>query len=423
MHKLWIMLRKELREGIATRSFIIGTLLTPVLIGAFMIIPEWLSNRSKDTTYTIGILEVGGRTTEGFANFVANDTLPGGKPQWAIEYASSSPGDTDRIINEWTARALKNDLDAFLIVDASVWDSSDVAMYSSNVSRTNMVRELRSRFTDFVVAGRTASQGIDAQLARQLTRRVELETHKVGAEGSSKSAFMSDYFGALIFVMLLFTMIFGYGTQLMRALFEEKSARIIEVLISSVTPFQIMMSKIIGQGLVAMAQLAAWALMGVALMVAGSGMAGRMGDGLAILGSLSFVMWFTVYLLLGYFLYSCWFAMVGAIVSSEQEAQPLIGPIVMILIFPVIAMLAVINEPNSTWIRVLSIVPPLSPPAMVMRMNLTSVPLWEILLSVTLLVLAVLGAGWVVARIFRIGILMTGKRPTLPEVLRWVRYT
>lgn len=423
MHKLWIMLRKELREGIATRSFIIGTLLTPVLIGAFMIIPEWLSNRSKDTTYTIGILEVGGRTTEGFANFVANDTLPGGKPQWAIEHASSSPGDTDRIINEWTARALKNDLDAFLIVDASVWDSSDVAMYSSNVSRTNMVRELRSRFTDFVVAGRTASQGIDAQLARQLTRRVELETHKVGAEGSSKSAFMSDYFGALIFVMLLFTMIFGYGTQLMRALFEEKSARIIEVLISSVTPFQIMMSKIIGQGLVAMAQLAAWALMGVALMVAGSGMAGRMGDGLAILGSLSFVMWFTVYLLLGYFLYSCWFAMVGAIVSSEQEAQPLIGPIVMILIFPVIAMLAVINEPNSTWIRVLSIVPPLSPPAMVMRMNLTSVPLWEILLSVTLLVLAVLGAGWVVARIFRIGILMTGKRPTLPEVLRWVRYT
>lgn len=423
MHKLWIMIRKELREGIATRSFIIGTLLTPVLIGAFMIIPEWLSNRSKDTTYTIGILEVGGRTTEGFANFVAHDTLPGGKPQWAIEYFSAAPGDTGRIIYEWTARALKNDLDAFLIVDASVWDSSDVAMYSSNVSRTNMVRELRSRFTDYVVAGRTASQGIDAQLARQLTRRVELETHKVGAEGSSKSAFMSDYLGALIFVMLLFTMIFGYGTQLMRALFEEKSARIIEVLISSVTPFQIMMSKIIGQGLVAMAQLAAWALMGVALMVFGSGMAGRMGDGLAILGSFSFAMWFTVYLLLGYFLYSCWFAMVGAIVSSEQEAQPLIGPIVMILIFPVIAMLAVINEPNLTWIRVLSIVPPLSPPAMVMRMNLTSVPLWEILLSVTLLVLAVLGAGWVVARIFRIGILMTGKRPTLPEVLRWIRYT
>jgi ABC-2 type transport system permease protein len=209
----------------------------------------------------------------------------------------------------------------------------------------------------------------------------------------------------------------------MRALFEEKSARIIEVLISSVTPFQIMMSKIIGQVLVAMAQLAAWALMGIALMVVGSGMAGRMGDGLAILGSLSFVMWFTVYLLLGYFLYSCWFAMVGAIVSSEQEAQPLIGPIVMILIFPVIAMLAVINEPNSTWIRILSIVPPLSPPAMVMRMNLTSVPLWEILLSVTLLVLAVIGAGWIVARIFRIGILMTGKRPTLPEVLRWIRYT
>lgn len=423
MHKLWIMIRKELREGIATRSFIIGTLLTPVLIAALMIIPEWLLNRSKDTTYKIAILEVGGRSIEGFAGFVASDTLPGGRPQWAIEYSYRLPGDTSRIVREWTARALNNDLDAFLLVDSSVWDSSDVPLYSSNVSRSNMVRELRSRLTDYVVAGRTASHGIGPQLARMLTRRVELETHKVGAEGSAKSAFMSDYLGALIFVMLLFTMIFGYGTQLMRALFEEKSARIIEVLLSSVTPFQIMMSKIIGQGLVAMAQILAWALMGVVLLAAGSGLAGRMGDGLAILGSLFFVLWFTVYLLLGYFLYSCWFAMVGAIVSSEQEAQPLIGPVVMILIFPVIAMLAVINEPNSTWIRVLSIIPPLSPPAMVMRMNLTSVPLWEILLSVTLLVLAVLAAGWVVARIFRIGILMTGKRPTLPEVLRWIHYT
>jgi ABC-2 type transport system permease protein len=423
MHKLWIMIRKELREGIATRSFVIGTLLTPILVGALMIVPQWLSNRSKETTYTIAILEVDGKTAEGFASFVASDTLAGGRPQWAIEYTSVTAYDSSRIINEWTTRALKNDLDAFLVVDSSVWDSSDVPMYSSNVSRTNMVRELRSRFTDYIVAGRAATQGIDATLARQLTRRVELETHKVGAEGRSKSAFMSDYLGALIFVMLLFTMIFGYGTQLMRALFEEKSARIIEVLVSSVTPFQIMMSKIIGQGMVAMAQILAWALLGILLVAGGSGLAGRMGDGLAILRSSSFVLWFTVYLLLGYFLYSCWFAMVGAIVSSEQEAQPLVAPIVMILIFPVIAMLAVINEPNSTWIRVLSIIPPLSPPAMIMRMNLTSVPLWEILLSVTLLVLSVIGAGWVVARIFRIGILMTGKRPTLPEVLRWIRYT
>jgi ABC-2 type transport system permease protein len=423
MRKLWVMIRKELREGIATRSFVIGTLLTPVLIGALMIIPEWLSNRSKDTTYKIAILEVDTRRVEGFSDFVAADTLPGGRPQWSIEYSSVPANDTGRTINEWTVRALKNDLDAFLVVDASVWDTSDVPMYSSNVSRTNMVRELRTRFTDFIVAGRTATQGINAALARQLTRRVELETHKVGAEGRSKSAFMSDYFGALIFVMLLFTMIFGYGTQLMRALFEEKSARIIEVLVSSVTPFQIMMSKIIGQGMVAMAQILAWVLMGLVLIAGGSGLVGRMGDGLAILGSLSFVLWFTVYLLLGYFLYSCWFALVGAIVSSEQEAQPLVAPIVMILIFPVIAMLSVINEPNSSWIRVLSIIPPLSPPAMVMRMNLTSVPLWEILLSVTLLILAVIGAGWIVARIFRIGILMTGKRPTLPEVLRWIRYT
>jgi len=423
MNKLWVMIRKELREGIATRSFIIGTILTPVIMVAVFTIPAWLTNRTKDTTYRIGLIEINSRALERFGTFVGGDTLPGGRPQWEIEYQSASPADTGRLLEAWTARALANRLDAFLVADTAVWDSGAVPLYSANVSRVNMIRELRTRFTDYVIAGRTATHGLDNTLARALTRRVEMETHKIGAKGRSKSEFMSDYVGAMLFAAILFMMIFGYGTQLMRALFEEKNARIIEVLVSSVTPFQIMMSKILGQGMVAMAQIAAWVILGLIAGAGGFAMTGRVMGGLAILGSWSFVFWFIIYLLLGYLFYSCWFAIVGSVVSSDQEAQPLLGPAVMVLMMPVVLLLAFINQPNSIWMRFLSVVPPFSPLAMVMRMNLTTVPLWEVLISASLLAVSVIVAGWIAGRIFRIGILMTGKRPTLPEVMRWIRYS
>lgn len=422
MSKLWVMISKELREGIATRSFIVGTVLTPVIMAAVFLIPAWLSNRTKDTTYKIGLVEIGSSALAGFSKFVSGDTLPGGRPQWSIAYRTISPADSAVLMRDWTDSTLANKLDAFCVADTTVRDSGALLLYSANLSRMNMIRELRARFSDYIIAGRTAARGLDDKLARGLTRRVELETHKLGAKGRSKSEFMSDYFGALLFVMILFMMIFGYGTQLMRALFEEKSARIIEVLVSSVTPFQIMMSKIIGQGMVAMAQVAIWVVMGLIVTASGVAMTGRVMGGLAILGSLSFVFWFVANLLLGYLLYSCWFAIVGSIASSDQEAQAFLGPVVMILMLPVALMIALINEPNSVLMRFLSLVPPFSPLAMVMRMNLTAVPLWEKVLSSLLLASSVAAAGWVAGRIFRIGVLMTGKRPTLPEVLHWIRH-
>ncbi|MBI5868852.1 MAG: ABC transporter permease [candidate division Zixibacteria bacterium] len=422
MNKLWVMICKELREGIATRSFIIGTILTPVIMVAVFMIPAWLSNRTKDTTYRIGLMEVGSNQLEGFARFISGDTITSGKPQWSIAYRSISPADSSILMRDWTDSTLANKLDAYCVADTSVGDSGALLLYSANLSRMNMIRELRARFTDYIIAGRTAAEGLDATLARSLTRRVELETHKLGSKGRSKSEFMSDYVGALIFVMVLFTMIFGYGAQLMRALFEEKSARIIEVLVSSVTPFQIMMSKIVGQGMVAMAQVALWVIMGLVVAASGIALSGRVVGGLAILGSWSFVFWFTVNLLLGYLLYSCWFAIVGSVASSDQEAQPFLGPVVMLLMLPVALMFALINQPNSILMRFLSLVPPFSPVAMVMRMNLSTVPLWENVLSALLLASAVAAAGWVAGRIFRVGVLMTGKRPTLPEVLKWIHH-
>lgn len=421
MRKLWIMIKKELREGIATRSFVIGTILTPVVMVALFAVPNWLAERSKGSTYRIAVLEVGAERFAGFGAFVAGDTLPGGQPQWQIEYASAPPSDTARLIEPLVARARDGELDAFLVLDTAVWDTSEAALYSANVSRANLIRELRGRLTDFVVAGRTAALGIDVAQAGALTRRVELATHKVGAKGRSKSEVMSEYFGALIFIMVLFTMIFGYGAQLMRALFEEKSARIIEVLLSSVSPFQLMMSKIVGQGLVALAQVAAWVVLGALFIASGAALTGRVMGGLAILESATFVISFIIFLVLGYLLYSCWFAIVGATVASDQEAQSLIAPVVIILMIPFVLLIAVVDQPNSLLMKAMSILPPFSPAGMVMRLSLSTVPLWELLLSMVLLILAVIGAGWVAARIFRIGILMTGKRPTLPEVLRWVR--
>jgi ABC-2 type transport system permease protein len=420
--KLWVMVRKELREGIATRSFVVGTLLTPIFVLGLILLPQYFARRGADTTYRIALLEIGTRSLESLIERAAADTLPDGRPVWQVEYQSAAPPDTAAVIEAWTTRARDKKLDAFLVADSSVWDSGIVSFYATNVSRAMMNRELRTRLTDYVTAGRLRVHGVDPSEAKLLTRRVELTIHKIGRAGRSKSELLSDYIGALLFVMVLFSMIFGYGTQLMRALFEEKSARIIEVLLSSVSPFEIMMSKIIGQGLVALAQIAVWVALGGLLAVGGLAAVGRFGGAIAILSSPLFVLWFVVFLSLGYLLFSCWFAIVGAIVSNDQEAQPLIGPTVLALLLPLLLGFAFIGQPETLWLRVLSLVPPFSPPAMVMRLSFGIVSPWETGAAALLLAAAIVAAGWIAARVFRIGILMTGKRATLPEVLRWIRY-
>jgi ABC-2 type transport system permease protein len=420
MNKLWVLIRKEYRTVVRTKGFVIGTALTPLFLGAMLFLPAMLASRGDTSTTTIGILEVGGESLASLSDEMATDTLSDGTPRWVIEYHSLPASDTAELIARWMEATLDSRLDAFLICDSSIWTGEAVSYNAANVSRMTLFRALRSDLSDFVVGGRLEKAGLDPELTQALTLRVELEPNKIGATGSSKTDFLSDYFGGLMFTMIMMMVIISYGNTLMRSVIEEKNSRIVEVLVSSVTPGQIMSSKILGLGAASMSQVAIWILMG-ALMSSGGFGTGMMG-GAATIFSLSFAFWFVIFLILGFGLFACFFILVGAIVPTEQDAQHFVGPATMVLVMPIVIEFAIIENPNALWVKLLSYLPPFSPSVMLMRLTFTRMPIWEPMLAAAVLVLAMVAVAWVSAKIFRIGILMTGKRPTLPEMMKWVRY-
>jgi ABC-2 type transport system permease protein len=252
---------------------------------------------------------------------------------------------------------------------------------------------------------------------------IELESFQVAAGGEArKKGFREAYFGTFTFVMILYMALLLYGVAVMRGILEEKSNRIMEVLLGSLSPQQLMTGKILGIGLVGLTQMAIYAATaGVArLYIAASPLASDWSGVVDTLSPLR-MLYFLIFFVLGYFLYTSLFAAVGAVCNSEQEAQNLQTPVVMCLVIPMVATFFFVANPDSTAAVIVSLIPLFAPMVMFMRICVLTPPFWQIALSIALL----LGTIWLlfrgVARVFRIGVLMYGKRPTVPEILRWAR--
>jgi len=226
-------------------------------------------------------------------------------------------------------------------------------------------------------------------------------------------------------------MLFGYGQLVMRSVIEEKNSRIMEVLVSSVTPFQLMMGKILGLGAATFTQVGAWAVMG-GIIYALRGVIDMDPSIGRIVFNPAIITFFVLFLSSGYLLYSSLFAIVGSICNNDKEAQSFISPMIISMILPFMVAIHVIQHPNSLLSVVLSFIPFLTPTMMCMRVifiapTLTEYSLFsgiigQAILGFILVSLTFVGVAWLAGKIFRIGILMYGKRPTLPEIIKWVRY-
>ena len=276
-----------------------------------------------------------------------------------------------------------------------------------------------------MVRERLSEFDVPADEIMAATRDVYLDYKQVGPEGEERGGgeFLTQYLSGIVFVMILFTSIMGYGQHLMRAVLEEKTSRIMEVLVSSLTPFQLMMGKILGLGAAGITQMALWAILGTVLFMFGSSsgfVAGLMENAQAL--SMTFFLSFIAFFILGYFLFATLFALIGSIVSSEKEVQQFLGPVTMILILPIILAMYIMQNPDAPWIIAISYIPFLTPTLMILRSSFSFVPAAQILIGIVVMIFSIIVLGWFTARIFRIGILMYGKRPTLPELAKWLKY-
>lgn len=437
MHKFFVIMKREYLQVVKKKSFVIMMFLTPAIMAAFMVVPAWLATREKSTADYLAVIDRGSEEIgEQFANSLRRYKLPGTEnPAYVVDpIIKLDPTDDTRfktVYDSLVAAVSDAQLKGFLVVQPDAYKADSNLLLVTNSDDFITLRRIEDRLSSVLSSHRIKAANIDVSVdsVLALTHDINLPVRDTQGEAIPP---MLKFFAALIFVMLIYMMIITYGATLMRSVIEEKTSRIIEVLVSSVSPFQLMTGKVIGLGLAAFTQVAVWVLMGAAIFVYANA------GGLAIneaVGRMVFnpviVIFFVLFFVVGYILYSSMFALIGSIVNSDKEAQNFIFPITISLILPVMIASTVARDPGATWARVLSFIPFFAPTMMLERIvfiaptateySLFSGIVAEASLSFIVVSLTTLGIVWLSAKVFRVGVLMYGKRPTLPEIVKWVR--
>ena len=438
MHKFLTIMKYEYAQVVKKKSFIVGIFLTPALMAFFIILPSYFARKAPSTTESVAIIDagqagIGDQLSAGLASYtLENSTTP------AFEISkifTLMPNDSTRFRQlEDSLRAVINDkgLKYLVVIRQNAEQIDSCAYLVTNSSNFTSINRFERKLSDILSSHRLRLSNVNVPVdsVLQLTHRIDLIVRDTKGEAVP---FQVRYFGALILVMLIYMMILTYGMMVMRSVIEEKTSRIMEVMVSSVSPFQLMMGKMIGLGAAAFTSVGIWIAFG-ALLYFGSGAFAIPID--PSTSKLIFhpmvVIFFVLFLIAGYMLYSTLFALVGSIVNTEKEAQNYVMPITISIILPVILGISVVQEPNSVLATTLSFIPLFAPTMMMMRIVFVAPAatsfspfsgiLGESILAFLIVVASTIGIIWLTAKIFRIGILMYGKRPTLPELVKWLKY-
>lgn len=422
MHKLWLIIKREYITRVKTKGFVIGTLIVPLLGVGFTFLIVFLVSHQSSQAMRLTIVDNAG----GIAPAVASQLqarMSQGKPQFSIADSIDRPADSDAVQKDLRGKINAGSLDGYLVIPADL--SRPVELHTKNAGNFSLLGPISSAVNEAVVEARLNSRGIHVDNVRDLVKSADLQVIKVSKQGESVEKGQTIGI-AIALVILLYMSLLMYGIITMRSVLEEKTTRTMEVLISAVSPSELLAGKILGVAGVAMTQFLIWGATVVLLGSYGVAMAAMGGAG-SLMSNIhvpaSLMICAVVYFFCGYFLYSSMFAAVGAACSNEQDAQQLQWIAMAPLVFTMIIYSVVLNDSTSRLSVILSEIPFFSPVLMPLRVSLQTPPLWQIALSIGILLLSIFVVISASAKIYRVGILMYGKRPTLPEMFRWLRYS
>ncbi|MCP4567508.1 MAG: ABC transporter permease [FCB group bacterium] len=435
MNKFWIIFKTEYAQVVKKKSFIIGIILTPVMMAMFTLVPALLANRKISESESYAVLDADGRGIgERFVTALEKYRLDDDSTVNAYllrdlyEIESADQSGITELRRELDSLVLTKQLKNYVAIYPRVEETDSVLMVAKSMSFRTAGRFDRT-ISDILSAMRLENSNVNLGVDSVLTmaRRIDMIQESPG--GKSRD-FLSIYLGGLMFVMILFATVIGFGQILMRSVLEEKNSRVMEVLISSVSPFQLMMGKICGLGAANLTQVAIWLVMGSILFFNRTSLQIPEQVG-AIAFNPVFIGFFVVFLFLAYVMYSTIFAFIGSICSTDKETQNFIFPITMSLMLPLIIGMYIVQEPDSILTVALSMIPILTPSMMVLRLSVIGPESFtfadpiivEAVLGVIIASLFSLAVIWITSRVFRVGILMTGKRATLPEIMKWIRHS
>ncbi|MCP4706078.1 MAG: ABC transporter permease [candidate division Zixibacteria bacterium] len=431
MSKMWVIIKREYAQVVKKKSFIVGILLTPIFMAAITIMPAMLASKKADDTHKMAVIEMDDKKIgEKFAESLTQYTLDNDLPAYEVTgIFNINADDTAKLAEQRSildSLVRGKEIKSYLVINSNAAENDSIILVAKSFGfRTNS--RFEKRLSDILSGIRLNKSEVNLEIDSilNLTRRIDISQQ---APGGLERDFMTMYMGGIVFVMIIFMTIITYGQVLMRSIIEEKNSRIIEVMISSVSPFQLMAGKIIGLGLANLTQVGIWIVIGLGIY-SFRGDLNISADVTATLFNPVFLLFFLVYMFIGYIMYSTLFALIGSIVNTDKEAQNFIFPITMALILPVMTAMYIIQEPDSVLTVTMSLIPIFTPTLMILRMNFIGVEAFtfanpiilEATIGVIITSLTTLLIIWLTSKIFRIGILMYGKRPTLPEIIKWMR--
>lgn len=432
MHNTWLIVRREYLERIRSKAFLIMTMLMPVFMASTILIPAMLSGMKSGGTRRIVLVANNPEVAEAVKQqLIAQQQVSDKNPQPKAEPSASKSVEAPRYAitidtNATDAQrtALRQQItdgkiDGFLWLTDNDLASRKLVYNAKDVTDFGESIELRNAVQTALTKRQLAQKGMSGAEVEDLLKPIDLDSIRIekGKEGASG---ISVFLVSFTMVMLLYVNMLVYGFAVMRSITEEKSSRILEVLLSSVTSKELLAGKIIGVGAVGLTQTVIWLLVALAFSVPGL-MASR-----SIMSNvqipMSGIIAFAVFFILGYFLYATMYAALGSMVNSDQEAQQVQWPAMLPIIFSIVLSTPVLQHPNSPLAFWTSMVPFFAPILMFVRVMVETPPMWQIVLCIALMLLTTWGLLGLSSRIYRVGILMYGKRPTLPELRKWLRY-
>ena len=409
MHNIWLIAKREYTERVRTKGFIIATVLIPVLMGLLVFGSAYLGSKSKTASH-IAIVT----SNAAFGADLKTQLETGKNSNMTVDV--DTPSDATRAALNADLHDKSSSLAGYLWVTPPAQTGARAHFAYTPRSAGDIATQgaIEDAISSVLMREGLAQRGIASIDVDSLTAPIKLDT---SASGNTQTAFFAAY--TLFFLMYMVIMLYGMNTA--RSIIEEKTSRVFEVLLATIKPEQLLAGKILGVGAVGLTQVGIW--MTAALVLSSTSLAASLGTGSHGLISASQIVFFIIYFLFGFLLYSSIAAALGAMTNSEQELQQLNMFLVLPLAFCMVMLFSIIRAPNSTMARVVSLIPFCSPLLMNFRISLTQVPAWEIGLSFVLMTVTILAILWVSSRIYRVGILMYGKKPNLPEILRWLKYS
>ena len=421
VRKIAAVVRREFVERVRTKWFIISTVLGPVFLIGITVLPAVLATRGSGSS--IAVVDAG---TGGFARRLATQLGTGGRFQATV--VTTSAGGAEAAADSLTRLVQAKQLDGYLTVSPQAIESGQFEYRGRNVASITNMAVFETSLRQAVTMERLTRRGIDAGLVQEAQQRIHLGTKRITKTGATGETGMATYFLAYVVGIVLYMAIFLYGVNVMRSVIEEKQTRIIEVLVSSLRPFELLLGKVIGVGGVGLFQMAIWGITSFMLVSYGQVLFGFLHISpeqasqvqMPVIG-IGLVLLVLAYFLFGYLIYSALFAVVGASVTTEAEAQQAQMPVTMLLVVAIIMFPMVLSDPGGKMAVAMGIIPFFSPIIMPIRYTASEVPPGELAVSLAVLVASTFAVVWLASRVYRVGILMYGKRPSLKEMIRWAR--